>query len=1137
MSRSVSERRIHFGGTTRVIAFAPDGKHLMSGGQGVQVWRLQDGQQVATLSSGDVRCLVVSNDGKWIAAGTRRGGVHVWSAKAVYVQRFQFGRYVVNTVDFSPDSKQLITASHDHTGTAIVWDVTTWKRIRTLKHDRSVVAAKYSPQGDRIATVIPQNLRIWDSKNGSLLVDVPVQCDYSSCGMVVGLEASTGFSVSAWVVPSNRSSPCALSQHGMFFAYSAEQMVTICDTSTSTALGVIQHNENLVAIVGESGVIVLKHLITVLERELLVESPAPAGEQLLAKWARSMLARSSWTDVLAALVDLVALRFEFYRAICDHLEACNNMTDAVKCFNQMNNDVTVKTSGNNKQMRWAVAFRRRFLEKLPSLGGAAASVQRPDDAIAYYSAALSLNPAFPQDILVKRSQAYMVNGLWEDALDDTNQVIKLDPQSSWNYQSIFREWVRVKLTDGPWEDTLSVASNFKVSRLTAYKTICEHLQMIDRITDATKCLRAMIYELENELESKEGRRIFNDLHSRRHSLCPSERSVLELESRSCKGLEDLGDEAMSAKRYEKAASFYSVALRLDPPSPQALFIKRSQAHAARAMWEDALNDANEVIALDPALLTGHEQKCLALRETGRSQDAIYAFETMLAKMSESPDMDTRDHGNKYRNARPVIRRAIQEAIRDLPPVLIDTASGRLCTRSEQASAFEMSPICMELASTMTTQVDYNYIKQGVANYYRYVMLTHEWEDFEPLFEKIIQIAVYDLDAFPTHHKLQMFCKTAQDAGFHWAWSDTCCINRADHLVLQGALVSMFDWYRGSSLTIVYLRGESSPSERTNLVESIWNSRIWTLQEYYASKVVRFYNEDWTVYRNINVPNHKESPEMMEMETTGISADTLTALQPGFANIRDKLCLASRHETTVQEDATYALFRIFSVSLPIVYGERDHALGQLLALLLASSGDTSILAWTGESGSFNSCLPATLSVFSNPPTTHIPPVTAIDTTEIEVITTELQASRDMAWLMKLYDELLKLPAPLFSGKRMRLPCIAFRLGHVSAALDASGQVFHAKDVLFWTYRRPVEDIEDVDEPALSSLASTALDVEARTLQFLARLIQPFGGLLFASTRRNMEEYRRVAVDCIITVQIQEDAPLDELVANVCTLDVL
>ena len=48
--------------------------------------------------------------------------------------------------------------------------------------------------------------------------------------------------------------------------------------------------------------------------------------------------------------------------------------------------------------------------------------QQYDNAITRYSAALSVDPAVPQDVLIKRSKVYMTMGLWEDALDDANQV-------------------------------------------------------------------------------------------------------------------------------------------------------------------------------------------------------------------------------------------------------------------------------------------------------------------------------------------------------------------------------------------------------------------------------------------------------------------------------------------------------------------------------------------------------------------------------------------------------------------------------------------------------------------------------------------------------------------------------------------
>jgi hypothetical protein len=157
-------------------------------------------------------------------------------------------------------------------------------------------------------------------------------------------------------------------------------------------------------------------------------------------------------------------------------------------------------------------------------------------------------------------------------------------------------------------------------------------------------------------------------------------------------------------------------------------------------------------------------------------------------------------------------------------------------------------------------------------------------------------------------------------------------------------VSMFKWYEGSALTIVLLCGVRSPSKRGDLVKSIWNTRAGTFQEYHASKVVRFYTEDWKPYLNLDIPNHKESPEIIsEMEeATGVSIRALMALRPGLDDIQEKLHLASTHQTTRIEDAAYSLLGIFSMSLSVVYGEGDKALGRFLAQLLMSTGDSSIV---------------------------------------------------------------------------------------------------------------------------------------------------------------------------------------------------
>ncbi|KAF8553231.1 hypothetical protein OG21DRAFT_1269071 [Imleria badia] len=596
---------------------------------------------------------------------------------------------------------------------------------------------------------------------------------------------------------------------------------------------------------------------------------------------------------------------------------------------------------------------------------------------------------------------------------------------------LLREWAKLQLTGSSWKDALVAARDFTAPRFTTYRALCDHLEMLDQITVAIECFDQMNSELADKME----------LHAEQADW------IIDFKQRLSIKLEYLEDTAVNAQQLSEAISEYSSALSLNRAAPCGLLIKRSKAYVALSLWEDASNDANEVIALDPSPPWGYERKHAALHRAGRYEYAVSTFETMLLKISQSPHPEICERRREYVNAeqtKATIRASIENAIRESPLALINTNSGRLLDKSEQACSFESQPVFRELISATTTHIDHARIDREVAEYYRYATFSHKWEANEPLFEKVLRIVVYDLEESLTHNKLQMFCKIVRDSGFHWAWSETCCINKADHFVLQEALLSMFKWYEGSDVTIVLLRGVRSPSKRGDLVKSTWNTRAWTLQEYHASKAVRFYTEDWKPYLDLDIPNHKESPEIiLEMEeATGVSARALMALRPGLEDIREKLRLASTRQTTRVEDAAYSLLGIFSMSLGVVYGEGDKALGRFLAQLLTSSGDPSILSWTGRSGSFNSCLPANITVFNQRLTTHMP--LAVKSAEIDVIIARLRSSSlNSTSIMSLYDRLQELPVPLFVGQRMRLPCIIFKLGRLSATRGRSGHVFRAQ----------------------------------------------------------------------------------------------
>ena len=181
---------------------------------------------------------------------------------------------------------------------------------------------------------------------------------------------------------------------------------------------------------------------------------------------------------------------------------------------------------------------------------------------------------------------------------------------------LLREWANATLTGCSWEDALVAASNVRISfypdippgpdalalefitpRFTVYRAVCECLETIDRIMDASKCFRHLADELGEQTDAHveqvgwvlgEWSRI---LCWCRH-LC--HHCVLDFKCRCSGKLEGLGDTAMGAGQHDDAISWYSAALSVDPTAPQGLFIKRSKAYIARGLWDAALSDASKV---------------------------------------------------------------------------------------------------------------------------------------------------------------------------------------------------------------------------------------------------------------------------------------------------------------------------------------------------------------------------------------------------------------------------------------------------------------------------------------------------------------------------------------------------------------
>jgi hypothetical protein len=498
----------------------------------------------------------------------------------------------------------------------------------------------------------------------------------------------------------------------------------------------------------------------------------------------------------------------------------------------------------------------------------------------------------------------------------------------------------------------------------------------------------------------------------------------------------------------------------------------------------------------------------------------------------------------------------------------------------------MSPEYNELISfpTKDSNLRTERIKDVVATYFRCVLLSHKWEETEALLHDIQNKVVYELNGLGGIVKLQSFCKITRDAGYCWAWMDTCCIDKKSNAELQQSVNSMFAWYSHSALTIVYLCDVPPSSQPGALARSVWNKRGWTFQEFVAPKVVIFYQKDWSLYLDDSSPNHKDSPAIMkELEgATGIDTRALISFRPGMSDARRRLQWASSRITTLQEDIAYSLFGIFGVHLPVIYGERkQNALGRLLQEIVARSGDITVLDWIGQPSGFNSCLPSCITSYTTPPRT----LPSLSEDQIQTAISSLRKNpAAVEFASKLYDRLDKTSAARFANCRLHLPCVAFCVAEVSLCYGPSQEaryevkadglhdllVITKQPIVQFSRTRPsyqtfvlvhpwdrslleLPDFADLlddtesegdywtpppspldDSPSCSHVKQEVDDLESRALRLLVRLGQPFGAFLLARQRGG--EYKRVASDCDIIAQAKDVTSVQDFI-DIRTIEIL
>ncbi len=172
------------------VAFSPDGTRLATASEDktMRIWEAATGKEVRVIStpSTEARCVAWSPDGQRLAAGHSIFGSMLNFALTVFsrgkltssllgVWDAQTGRKVfslqsgpiMNAVAWSPDSRQLASASEDER--VRVWDAATGREVLTLtEQSHSTSALAWSPDGKWLASAGEDPvIRVWDARAGT----------------------------------------------------------------------------------------------------------------------------------------------------------------------------------------------------------------------------------------------------------------------------------------------------------------------------------------------------------------------------------------------------------------------------------------------------------------------------------------------------------------------------------------------------------------------------------------------------------------------------------------------------------------------------------------------------------------------------------------------------------------------------------------------------------------------------------------------------------------------------------------------------------------------------------------------------------------------------------------------------------
>ncbi|PYH58326.1 uncharacterized protein BO96DRAFT_432262 [Aspergillus niger CBS 101883] len=215
----------------------------------------------------------------------------------------------------------------------------------------------------------------------------------------------------------------------------------------------------------------------------------------------------------------------------------------------------------------------------------------------------------------------------------------------------------------------------------------------------------------------------------------------------------------------------------------------------------------------------------------------------------------------------------------------------------------------------------------------YAILSHTWSKEEVTYQEINAAGAKKKSGYD---KITQCCSVARASGYEYVWIDTCCIDKTSSAELSEAINSMYQWYQKAEICYAYLADIRSEGE---IAKSKWLTRGWTLQELIAPSRVVFLNEEWRMLGD------KAHLQDKIAEYTGIPPSILSGEEDlETSSVAQRMSWAAKRQTSRVEDRAYSLMGIFSVNMPLIYGEGENAFIRLQEEIMRISDDQSLFAW-------------------------------------------------------------------------------------------------------------------------------------------------------------------------------------------------